>query len=294
MEQTREEQLAGLCTEWRQMDYTWRECALYALAVGARAEDTLYTYEKNMKTLPTFGVLPYWGTVQVSPRLPRPTSVPVLVEETLRPEASYVNLEHEFFSYRPIAPIQGTLVYRDVLEALYDRGEGRGMAVQSRVDVCDLAGNLLCTNRCTTLFPTLGGYGGAPMPPRAGGVPDRDPDLTAEDRIGPVQNLLYRLTGDTNLVHVDGDVARARGLEGPFVHDLCAFGYACRMAIALLFPGAPEKLTRMKASMKTVLYPDTPIRLQVWKEEAGRAAFRLMNGKTGKPILDRGILEWRP
>lgn len=294
MNQTREESLAGLCTEWRRMDYTWRDCALYALAVGAKAEDTLYTYEKNMKALPTFGVLPYWGTVGVTPRLPRPTSVPVLVEEKLKPEASYVNLEYEFLSYRPIDPIQGILVYRDVLEALYDRGTGRGMAVQSRVDVHDLAGNLLCTNRCTTLFPTLGGYGGAPMPPRAGGLPHRDPDLTAEDCVGPVQNLLYRLTGDTNLVHVDGDAARARGLKGPFVHDLCAFGYACRLAIALLFPGAPERLTRMRAAMKMVLYPGTPIRLQVWKEAAGKASFRLIQEETGKSILDRGTLEWRP
>ncbi len=30
----------------------------------------------------------------------------------------------------------------------------------------------------------------------------------------------------------------SRGLDGPFVHDLCAYGYACRLAIAGLFPGS--------------------------------------------------------
>ena len=30
----REQQLAGLATEWRTLPYTWRDCALYALAVG--------------------------------------------------------------------------------------------------------------------------------------------------------------------------------------------------------------------------------------------------------------------
>ena len=32
----REMQLQGLATEWRTMAYTWRDCALYALAVGPR------------------------------------------------------------------------------------------------------------------------------------------------------------------------------------------------------------------------------------------------------------------
>ena len=45
--------------------------------------------------------------------------------------------------------------------------------------------------------------------------------------------------------------------------------------------------------MKTVLYPDPPVQLHVWKLEAGKAAFRFVNAQTGKPILDRGELEWR-
>ena len=112
------------------------------------------------------------------------------------------------------------------------------------------------------------------------------------DHIGAAQNLLYRLTGDTNLVHVDRAVAVSRGLDGPFVHDLCAYGYACRLAIAGLFPGQPERLRRMYAAMKTVLYPDTPVELHLWKLAPGRAAFRLCHGTTGKAILDRGELEW--
>ena len=95
------------------------------------------------------------------------------------------------------------------------------MAVRSQVEVFDEGGVLLCTNRCTTLFPTLGGYGGQPMDRRASRIPDRAPDFVARDHIGAAQHLLYRLTGDTNLVHVDRAVAERRGLQGPFVHDLC-------------------------------------------------------------------------
>jgi hypothetical protein len=286
------EELKGLKTEWRTLSYNWRDSALYALAVGATGTEPQYTYEKDMVAIPTFGATPYWGTVNVTPKLPRPTSIPVMVEERLQPEKSYVNLDYEFFYHRPISPVKGTFVYRDELTGLYDRGEGRGMAVRSEVKVHDEGGTLLCTNRCTTLFPTLGGYGGQPLARRASWIPEREADLVVSDRIGPVQNLLYRLTGDTNLVHVDDQVAKSRGLEGPFVHDLCAFGYTCRLAIGALFPGQPEKLTRMYAAMKTVLYPDTPISLHLWKLEEGKAAWRLVNDVTGKPILDKGELEW--
>ena len=291
-ENAREAVLRGLTTEWRTMTYNWRDCALYALAVGAAGDEPQYTYEKDMQAIPTFGATPYWGTVNVTPKLPRPRSIPVLVEEKLRPEQSYVNLDYEFLYHRPIQPVKGTFVYRDVLTGLFDRGEGRGMAVRSQVEVFDEGGTLLCTNRCTTLFPTLGGYGGQPMARGTSLIPDREADLVVQDHIGAAQNLLYRLTGDTNLVHVDREVATGRGLAGPFVHDLCAFGYVCRLAIAQLFPGQPEKLRRMYAAMKTVLYPDTPVELHLWKLEPGKGAFRLVNANTGKAILDRGELEW--
>lgn len=285
-------QLTGLTTEWRTMTYNWRDHALYALAVGADGSEPQYTYENGMQAIPTFGVTPYWGTVNVTPKLPRPTSIPVLIEEKLQPEQSYVNLDYEFFYHKPIQPVKGTFVYRDQLTDLLDRGEGRGMAVRSEVAVYDEGGTLLCTNRCTTLFPTLGGFGGEPMPRRASLIPEREPDLVCPAVIGKAQNLLYRLTGDTNLVHVDDAVAKSRGLEGPFVHDLCAYGYVCRLAIGALFPGHPEKLTRMYAAMKTVLYPDTPVELHLWKLAPGRAAFRLVNVTTGKAILDKGELDW--
>ena len=118
----REEQLRGLTTGWRTMTYNWRDCALYALAVGAGPDEPQYTYEKGMQVIPTFGVTPYWGTVNVTPKLPRPTSVPVLVEEALNPTASYVNLDYEFLYHRPIPAAKGSFVYRDVLTGLFDRG----------------------------------------------------------------------------------------------------------------------------------------------------------------------------
>lgn len=143
--------------------------------MGAKGDEPQYTYENGMQAIPTFGATPYWGTVNVTPKFPRPRAIPVLVEELLRPERSYVNLDYEFLYHRPIPAGKGSFVYRDVLTDLFDRGEGRGMAVRSQVEVFDEGGTLLCTNRCTTLFPTLGGYGGQPMPRGAQPHPGTEP-----------------------------------------------------------------------------------------------------------------------
>ena len=54
-------QLIGMKMEPRYLEYNWRDIALYALAVGAKAEDLMYTYEKDMKALPSYGTIPYWA-----------------------------------------------------------------------------------------------------------------------------------------------------------------------------------------------------------------------------------------
>ena len=55
----------------------------------------------------------------------------------------------------------------------------------------------------------------------------------------------------------------------------------------------PERMTRMAAQMRNVLFPDTKVQLQIWKMEEGKAYFRFVNLEDGKPILDRGVFEWK-
>lgn len=52
-------------------------------------------------------------------------------------------------------------------------------------------------------------------------------------------------------------------------------------------------MTRMAAQMRNVLFPDTKVQLQIWKMEEGKAYFRFVNLEDGKPILDRGVFEWK-
>ena len=287
------EVLVGKKMEPRYMEYNWRDIALYALAVGAKRDDLQYVYEKNMKAIPTYGVIPYWGTVNVKPYQWMPLPASMLANDIIKPTISFLNMDHELIMHRPIDPIKGTFQYQDVITDVYDRGEGKGAVVKTKVLVRDEAGNDVCTNYSTTFFHEAGGFGGPPMPKSSVEIPDRAPDYEADDYISPVQNLLYRLTGDTNLVHVDPKYAQDMGFETSFMQGLCSFGFSCRMAIDSLIPGEPERMTRMAAQMSSVLFPDTPVRLQLWKMGDGVAYFRFINLTSGKPILNRGVFEWK-
>ncbi len=287
-----DKKLIGQRTEWRYMEYNWRDIALYALAVGAKQKDLIYTYEKYLKAIPTYGTIPYWGTVNVRPYQWMPLPASMFADELIKPTISFLNMGHEIVMHRPIDPIKGTFQYRDEVTDVYDRGECRGAVIKTKVEVRDEAGNPVCTNYSTTFFHEAGGFGGIPMPKSDVVIPDREPDIKLDDEVSPVQNLLYRLTGDTNKVHVDPEYAQKMGFEKAFMQGLCSFGFACRMAIEALIPGKPELMKRMSAQMTAVLYPGTPIQLQLWKIDAGKAYFRLVNLETGQNVLNRGVFEW--
>lgn len=287
------EALIGLSTEHRELAYNWRDVSLYALSVGAKADDLMYTYEKNMKAIPTYGVVPYWGAVNITPRIPHPEPAAQLADRIIHSTVAPLHMEHELVMHRPIDPIKGTLTFQDTITDVYDRGEGKGAVIKTKVDVHDEAGNLICTNVSSTLFQEGGGFGGAPMPKNSVKIPDTRPDYIEDDYVSAVQNVLYRLTGDTNLVHVDPEFAKERGFDKVFMQGLCSFGFACRMAIHQLIPGEPERMTRIATQMRSILYPDTHICLLLWKIDEHKAYFRLINKDTGKAVLEKGVFAWK-
>ena len=256
-------QLIGCKMEPRYVEYNWRDVALYALAVGAHKEDLSYYYEKYLKAIPTFGAVPYWATVNVRPYQWMPLPASMLADEIIKPTIAFLNMDHEIIWHRPIDPIKGTFQWQDQIVDVYDRGEGKGAVVKTKIDVRDEAGNLVCTNYSTTFFHEAGGFGGKPMPKSDVVIPEREPDFVVDDYVSEVQNLLYRLTGDTNLIHVDPEYAKNMKFDQPIVQGLCSFGFACRMMIGALIPGEPERAARMAAQMSSPLLPGTPVQTQI-------------------------------
>lgn len=289
------ENVIGASVGWRKIPYTWRDMALYALAVGADENDLMYTYEKDMKAIPSFGVLPYFSAINVEPQRPFSWAGCYLARELVSRELGReipmgLHMGHELIMYRPFDPIEGVMVYNDTITKLYDRGD-KGVIVETQLPVYDRAGRLICVNNSQSLLSDCGNFGGEPPKKAKVEYPDRAPDYVSDSYFSKTQNVLYRLTGDTAVVHIDPEEAK-RFAPRPFMQGLCPFGYACRMMINAVIPGQPERMSRMSVQMRAVSYPGTQVQLRAWKLGDNKASFRLVDQGTGKAILDNCEFEW--
>jgi NAD(P)-dependent dehydrogenase (short-subunit alcohol dehydrogenase family)/acyl dehydratase/putative sterol carrier protein len=144
-----------------------------------------------------------------------------------------------------------------------------------------------------TVFARLdGGFGGPEAPKKEISFPERTPDFEVAAKPSGDQPLLYRLSGDVFALHVDEDFAKMAGFEKPIMHGLCTHGFACRALIEHLVPGQPEMVRRMVCRFHRPLYPGTPFKTLIWKEEEGKALWKLVNASTGEVIIENGVFEW--
>lgn len=289
--------LIGKSNGPRSMHYTWRDVALYALGVGAHKGDLEYLHEtQDMKVIPTFGLTPYLNALTMEPKRRVPQTPATLVdEEVIRALGGEIpkrlHMAMELFIHQPIDALEGTFLCEDAVDAIYDRGEGKGIAVEAKMNVYNSAGNPLCTAKSTHAIFAFGGYGGEKMPSKKQEYPDRDPDYVINDYFLDIQAILYRLSGDTYDVHIDPEAAGKYGFQEPYMQGLCSYGFACRMGIEAVCKGKPERLKHMYAQMRSVCFPGTKVQFAGWKTDENQVIFRLLD-ENGKAILDHGIMDF--
>lgn len=292
------EEIIGYETGWKTLEYNWRDVALYALAVGAEKDEIDYFYEKNMKAIPSFAATPYYNAVNVTPKYPYPYPANYYVRDQLTRMVGYpvnpgFHMGFQMEMHRPVDPIKGTLVFNNVVDKLYDRGEGKGADLEIKNEVRDEAGNLICINTSYHRMPNIGGFGGAKPVKKIVTYPDRGPDVVLDSYISPVQNALYRLTGDINLSHIDPEVAVKQDERGVFMQGLSSLGFATRLIIKAMIPGEPERMKRIYVQMRAKAYPDTPVQLRAWKTGENSAVFKYIDMNDGRAILDNCEFEWK-
>lgn len=293
------ENLIGTGLGWQRLEYNWRDSALYALAVGADETDLLYTYERDMKAIPSFVATPYYNAVNIEPKQPRPYPVNYLIADELSkrlgcPINMSFHMGFQIEMRRPVDPIKGTLLSKSWLDKFYDRGAGKGLDLEVKNEIYDEAGRLLAVNTSYHRMKGEGvdGFGGEPPVKKVVEFPDRSPDQVVNSYISKTQNVLYRLTGDTNLTHIDPEQAMKATGHGVFMQGLSSLGFATRMMIKAMIPGEPERMKRIYVQMRSMAFPDTPVQIQAWKIGDGQAVFRYLDQNTGKAILDNCEFEW--
>jgi acyl dehydratase len=230
---------------------------LYHLGVGAGSPATdagelQYTYEKNLKVLPSFAVIPAFGSMGGIGGI-----------DGL--EFDFMMLLHgeqEVVLHRPLPP-KANLTTNAHIAEIWDKGKAALVILESNSS--DEQGPLF-TNRFSLFLRGEGGFGGEPGPKAGNQKPDRAPDGVIESKLLPQQALLYRLSGDKNPLHADPEFAAMAGFDRPIIHGLCSYGVACKAIVDNVLDGDVTKVASYRARFAGVGFPGETYLTSYWKE----------------------------
>ncbi|EIW66394.1 hypothetical protein TREMEDRAFT_45825 [Tremella mesenterica DSM 1558] len=243
--------------EPEEFTFTERDVILYNLGVGATAEELQWTYENSdgFAPLPTFGVIPQFGTS---------SSMPMDFIPNFNP-AKLLHGEQYLRLLSPL-PTSGTLINKVQLMEVLDKGKAASVTV--KVDTVDKAtGEKVCENQSTVVLRGSGGFGGKKEgrdrgPASASNTPPkRKPDAVMEEKTNPQQAALYRLSGDYNPLHIDPAFASMGGFPKPILHGLCTMGIAGKHVLKTFGP-----YEDIKVRFAGTVIPGETLITEMWKE----------------------------
>lgn len=245
---------------------------LYALGAGigygqdpTTKEVLQYTYENGLKALPTYGVIPVFGTLMSLMTVPGIQINPMMI----------LHGEQYLEILKAPMPVNATVINEAKLTGIYDKGfdeekkRGKGATIEVEVLTKDKAsGEALFKNVFTTFVRGEGGFApNGPKAPEAGNNPPARPaDKVLEYKTMGHQALLYRLSGDKNPLHADPMFAKMGGFEKPILHGLCSFANVGRAVIDGFAGGDPTKFRSIKVRFTSPVYPGETIVVSMWKE----------------------------
>ncbi len=233
-------------------EYTERDVMLYALGVGAGTGELQYVFERGLKVIPTFGVVPAF------PALANLVTVAKINPVMLLHGEQRIEIKKPF-------PPAAKVTTESTIRAIYDKG--RGALVVADAETMDEAGEVLCVNTFGAFVRGEGGFGGDRGPSGPKNVPpERPPDEVVEMQTLPQQAAIYRLSGDRNPLHIDPSFAKMAGYDQPILHGLCSFGHVARAVIQKYCGGDPDRFKALDVRFSGVVFPGDKIITEMWKE----------------------------
>ena len=254
-------------------EYTQKDVMLYALGVGATTDELDFVYEKNLKVLPTYAVIPGMSAMGGMQDAMKDVPMTMLVHGEQRIEL-----------LGPI-PTSGKLTGKGRIAAIYDKGSGALLVVDS--ETRDESGNVIFKNSFGAFIRGEGGFGGdrGPSASSKNVPPERAPDHTVEYKTLPQQAAIYRLSGDNNPLHVDPEFAKMGGFDKPILHGLCTFGHVGRAILHACCGGDPTRLKDFEVRFSGVVFPGETIVTDIWQEPSNRLIIQARTAERGDPVI---------
>ena len=256
---------------------TPRDTILYALGVGA--SELPFVFEEQLQALPTMAVvLGYPGFFWRDPALG------ITWDKILHGEQSTV-------LHAPL-PVEGEIVGETRITNLFDKGAEKGAIALVVREIYDGAGTHLATSTGTSFLRGDGGFGGSGEgAPKPHVLPERAADQSVTLPTADNLALIYRLSGDTNPLHIDPAVATGAGFKAPILHGLATYGVVGRALLAGVAGNDSARLTRMDCRFSSPVYPGETIVTDIWDEGEGRYGFRSRVAERDVVVLNNGYAE---
>ena len=280
-----------------QSSYGPDDVILYHLGVGAGASPTdpgelEYTYEKNLKVLPSFVVVAHSS---FSSRVRRELSgggggagFPKIEGLSFNP-AMLLHGEQDIEIHQPL-PTAAEFKTTGRIAEIYDKKKAALVIFENHSQ--DEAGRPLFTTRMSAFIRGEGGFGGPSGPKAENQRPDREPDGVIETRSLPQQALLYRLCGDKNPLHADPEFAMMGGFVTPIIHGLCSYGITCKAVVDEVLGGDTTRVARYQARFSGVAYPGETYVTSYWKE-GERILIDVKSKERDAPIISNAAFTLR-
>jgi acyl dehydratase len=260
--------------------WTSKDCLLYAVGVGAGADDpsqelaftTENSQDVDQRALPTMAVVLGVGGGAFGALGPFNPAMLVHGEQS-------ISLAREI-------PVEGEIESISEIVGIYDKGSGALVVLESTSTLVG-DGAPLFTSRSGLFIRGEGGWGGDRGPSSTFAVPDRTPDHEVTYPTRTDQALTYRLSGDRNPLHSDPKFAAMAGFPRPILHGLCTYGFTGRALLHNLCGGDPARFRSMSGRFSSPVFPGEALTVRMWREGPGEALFQTV-GPDGRVVLDAG------
>jgi acyl dehydratase len=277
----------GARSEPARRRWTSKDCLVYALGVGAGAEDpaeelaftTENSQDVTQRALPTTAVVLGAGSMSAYGAI-----------GSFNP-AMLVHGEQSVALVREL-PVEGELEAVTEIVGIYDKGSGALVVAETTANLVD-DDQPLFTTRAGAFIRGEGGWGGERGPSSRFEAPERAPDHEITYPTRSDQALFYRLSGDRNPLHSDPKFAALAGFARPILHGLCTYGFTGRALLHGLCGGDPARFRSMSGRFSSPVFPGEPLTVRMWVEGDGEAAFQTL-GPDGRVVLDAGRATFGP
>lgn len=277
------EKLISLRSENVPYRYEERDTLLYALSIGMGRdplnEDELhYLYESyQLRTVPTQAI------VVARQRLIWDVGLDI---------NKMLNGEQTLTFHRPL-PTAADLLADAWVGEVYDKGaKGSIIHLQGLVRNAKDGEPLFTWSQMVFARGDVGIGSPTAKAPAPHPIPARASDVVGRAETRPDQALLYRLTGDRNLVHVDPAFARAAGFARPILHGACTYGIACREVLAHVCGYDHTRMRSFDARFTAPVFPGESIETEIWVD-GDIVSFRSRIPERDVIALDHGRCELR-